>query len=251
MTPTTPAPDSRRLASETVFDELVRDIVAGELPPGSPLPAERTLAENFGVNRAVVREALKRLSELGFVSVRHGSPTLITDPWKHAGLEALPYLLGTSQNGVDLGGLRSVLELRSTIGADVARWAAARRTPRHVKQLADIGAGIVGATPERGQEISLAYWDVLVEAAQNQSYRLAFNSLRRVYESVMPLLAGVMAAESLDARAMRRLTAAVEESDVERASRRARRWLDRGADALVEAFSAAGGSPSSAAGSPR
>lgn len=233
------AAETRQLASQAVFDRLMDDIVRGELPPGSALPAERALAETFGVNRAVVREALKRLSELGFVNVRHGNPTLVNDPWSTAGLEALPYLLRTSDGGVDIAGLRAVLELRSTIGADVARWAAARATADDIARLTRLSESIVGATPQRGQEISLEYWNVLVAASGNRAYRLAFNSLYRVYESVMVLLAGVMAAESLDARAMRRVTAAVGAGDAERASRRAHRWLDRGAEALVNAFASA------------
>ncbi len=240
--PTDTSPQAhRRVASDEVFDRLIDDILSGELVPGSTLPAERALATSFGVNRAVVREALKRLEELGLVTVRHGNATRVEDPWESAGLEALPYLLRPQSSGVDLAALQSVLELRTTVGADVARWAAKRATAAELVELSDLCKQMVGATPERAQQISLRYWEALVAASGNQTYRMAFTSMRRVYDAVLPVLAGVMAVEFLDARAVRKLNAALTDRDAERAARRARRWLDRGNSAILAALQVAVG----------
>jgi DNA-binding GntR family transcriptional regulator len=59
---------TKTLASQ-LYDELLRMIVTGELPTGSPLQ-EVDLAERFGVSRTPVREALRRLSEYGVVETR-------------------------------------------------------------------------------------------------------------------------------------------------------------------------------------
>ncbi|AWI85121.1 transcriptional regulator [Alloyangia pacifica] len=48
--------------AESIFDSLVDQIVAGRMKPGEPL-AEQALAEQFGVSRTPVREALHRLEQ--------------------------------------------------------------------------------------------------------------------------------------------------------------------------------------------
>jgi GntR family transcriptional repressor for pyruvate dehydrogenase complex len=51
---------------------LMRD---GTFPAGAPLPAERALAERFGVSRGSVRDALRTLETIGLLVTRHGQGT--------------------------------------------------------------------------------------------------------------------------------------------------------------------------------
>jgi len=44
----------------------------GTITPSSKLPPEREMAETFSVNRATVREALRKLENLDLVEIRHG-----------------------------------------------------------------------------------------------------------------------------------------------------------------------------------
>ena len=73
---TTPDTSSTALArtGATVADDIVRHIerliVTGTLASGDRLPAERVLAEELGVSRAALREALGRLEASGLVSRR-------------------------------------------------------------------------------------------------------------------------------------------------------------------------------------
>ncbi|MGD9865318.1 MAG: GntR family transcriptional regulator [Pseudodonghicola sp.] len=48
--------------AESIFDALIAGIVAGQMCPGEPL-VEQALAEQFGVSRTPVREALHRLEQ--------------------------------------------------------------------------------------------------------------------------------------------------------------------------------------------
>ncbi len=64
----------RRL-SFSVRDELAGRITSGAIPPGSRLPPEPQLAEDLGVSRATLREALRSLEEDGFVTRRRGAGT--------------------------------------------------------------------------------------------------------------------------------------------------------------------------------
>jgi DNA-binding FadR family transcriptional regulator len=58
--------------------ELVGRIVQGQYRPGTAMPPEPMLCENFSVSRTVVREAVKMLQEKGMLQVRQGSGTTVT-----------------------------------------------------------------------------------------------------------------------------------------------------------------------------
>ena len=57
---------------------LRKQIVSARFAQHDRLPPERTLAEQFGVARGTIREALKRLKDAGFVERRPGSGTYVT-----------------------------------------------------------------------------------------------------------------------------------------------------------------------------
>ena len=67
----------RRL-SLSVRDELAGRITSGAIPPGSRFPPEPQLAEDLGISRATLREALRSLEEDGFVTRRRGAGTFAT-----------------------------------------------------------------------------------------------------------------------------------------------------------------------------
>jgi GntR family transcriptional repressor for pyruvate dehydrogenase complex len=71
-------PIRREGASNIVVDRLLGLVKAGRLVPGDRLPSERQLAEMFGVSRPTVREALRGLSVLGVVEIRHGGGVFVS-----------------------------------------------------------------------------------------------------------------------------------------------------------------------------
>src|SRR5882757_7233450 len=75
-------PADRRMGRSRVADRIVDDlrerILRGELANGSRLPAERDLAEQYGVSGQTAREAVRVLGSIGLVSVRHGSGSFVT-----------------------------------------------------------------------------------------------------------------------------------------------------------------------------
>jgi DNA-binding FadR family transcriptional regulator len=58
---------------EVVAERLRQRVVHGELPPGSRLPNEATLAVDFGVSRATVREALRMLATQNLIRTSKGA----------------------------------------------------------------------------------------------------------------------------------------------------------------------------------
>ena len=68
------------LEDQQIADKLSAMIESGDFPPGSYLPPERELAEQFGVSRTSVREALIALEVSGLVSVRVGDGVKVRHP---------------------------------------------------------------------------------------------------------------------------------------------------------------------------
>jgi DNA-binding FadR family transcriptional regulator len=116
-------PVARRLVPENVFDQLLGEVVDGELAAGDSLPSERRLAEVLGVSRPAVREALQRLSHARVVEVRHGGSTTVRDFRRFAGLDLLPRLL-VRDGELDPAVGRSILQARQAIAPAVAAQAA-------------------------------------------------------------------------------------------------------------------------------
>lgn len=74
---------SRRLYQQ-IADQLRAMIERGEYPPGSYLPAERDLSQQFGVSRTSLREALIALEVVGLVKVRVGDGVMVAEQEKPA-----------------------------------------------------------------------------------------------------------------------------------------------------------------------
>lgn len=188
-------PIQRRSVPDDVFNQLVAEVMTGDLGPGAALPSERRLAEVLGVSRPAVREALQRLAHAGLVEVRQGDATTVRDFRRHGGLELLPRLLVIGGE-LDVHVARSLLEARLLIGPKVAELAAARTDETTLARLRDaVRALAADDDPVTRQRRALEFWELVVDAADSIAFRLMFNSLRAAYEPTIDALATVMAAE--------------------------------------------------------
>ena len=182
-------PLSKKSLAQSVFEQLRTAIVDGDVPAGDALPSERVLAEHLGVNRQAVREGLKRLEQAGLVSIQQGGATRVLDFRETAGLELLGAMIATPR-GINTGIARSVLEMRSAMGPQIARAAARTRGGGRLDALRDkLGAMRQTDDTLALQTLSLDWWGEVVRGSGNLAYQLAYNSLDRTYRQVMAPLA--------------------------------------------------------------
>ena len=231
-------PVSRRSVPEDVFEQILADVLSGEMQPGEALPSERRLAEVLGVSRPAVREALKRVVAAGLVEVRQGDATTVRDFRRHAGLDLLPRLL--LQGGeLDVAVARSILEARLHNGPKVAELAAERRLPGLAELLEQSIAALEAADdPVEQQRHALTFWDHVVDGADSIAFRLMFNTLRAAYEPALPALATLMAAEVGQVQAYRALAGAIAAGEPAAAVTAAHEILEPATTALVAALTA-------------
>lgn len=223
---------TRRSVPDEVYEQIVGDVLHGNLAAGEALPSERRLAEVLGVSRPAVREALQRLAHSGVISVRQGDATTVNNFRRHAGMDLLAHLL--VRNGrLDPAVARSVLEARLYIGPFVAELAA-RRTGAALRAGLDGALSRLagGADPVARQRASLDYWDVIVDGADSITFRLMYNGLRGAYEPAIEALAPLLDAD-FSLAAFRRLTDAITRAQPAGARRRAGELLRPGTESLL------------------
>ncbi|MTV25351.1 FadR family transcriptional regulator [Nitriliruptoraceae bacterium ZYF776] len=227
-------PVQRRSVPDDVYDQLVDEIVGGELPAGSPLPSERRLAEALGVSRPAVREALQRLAAGGLIDVRQGDATTVRDYLRSAGPELLPRLL-LRDGSPDLAVVRAIMEARFALMPDVARRCATRRSEETAAELERLVARMADEVDDLPtvQRTAHELSSVLVDGSGNVVYRLLFNALEAAYLPAMDALAHVLADELTDLDGYAALVAAVRNRDGGRAAAAGRRLIGRGTEAAL------------------
>ena len=164
-----------------VFTHLSEEILSGRYDAGEKLPTQRTLAAELGVTMTALREALKRLEQLGLVEVRHGDAMRVADWRARGGLDVIAHVLFAA-GGLDRGALADVMEARRLMLAEAAALAAERRDRDQATRLEQIAAGLAAAPDAvTAQALDWSFFHELVEAAGNVVLLLVMNSIREVY----------------------------------------------------------------------
>lgn len=97
---------------DRVVNEIQRLIVENKLKPGERLPPEREFAEQVGVSRTVVREAVQILVTKGLLETKHGIGNIIRKMNSDQLAEPLDILLKTNGYSLeDLHQVRTILEV--------------------------------------------------------------------------------------------------------------------------------------------
>src|SRR5262245_41458933 len=186
-------PVEKQSVADEIVDQLRRLILTGVYPPASKLPPERELAKELQVNRASLREALKKLENLGLVTIRQGDGTRVANFFETAGIELVTHLIPLARTNYP-GLIREVLEFRWMYARDLARLAAARREPEDMIRLRELA--------EQAKSDSLSHADVflldfefymaLAIAAKNRVMGLQVNRLREAVKNFAAVLADVI-----------------------------------------------------------
>jgi GntR family transcriptional regulator, transcriptional repressor for pyruvate dehydrogenase complex len=127
MVPNTLKP--KKLADQ-VF-ERIRDLIfKGDLRPGEQLKSERELSEILSVSRPTIRQAIRKLIELGLIENRQGQGTYICNPKEARGHNMLREMIDWGEVS-----LRDLLEVRMALECQAATSAALRATATDVAAL--------------------------------------------------------------------------------------------------------------------
>jgi len=179
-----------RITSQRIYqqivDQITRMVQEGTLRPGDRLPPERQLAEEFGVSRSAVREALSALRMMGLVEARVGEGTFVTQPPDERFISPLALVLTIEQSKA-VG--RELLELRAAVEAEGAALAAMRREADDLAAMDDALRAMEADLKEGrlGAEADWRFHDAVASASGNALLLQTMRSLSDTMKEALGL----------------------------------------------------------------
>jgi GntR family negative regulator for fad regulon and positive regulator of fabA len=167
--------------AEFVESQLLNAILDGTYPIHSTLPNERDLADQLGVTRPTLREALQRLSRDGWLDIQQGKSTRVRDYWQEGSLATLN-ALASSPHHQSPDFVAYLLEIRLLLAPTYTRQALQHASPQI--------ASLLGRAEELGQDpVAYAIFDwelhhALTQFAANPIFHLLFNGFKDIYAQV-------------------------------------------------------------------
>ena len=182
---------------EEIAERLTQDILVGQYRTGERLPSERDLAARFDANRGAVREAMKKLEQLGIATIAQGGARVA--PLSEASLDVIGHMLAIGEVPDEDLVDQIMLVIQSLIA--LAAESAVQRASE--AELAEIQALVQpltrsGLDPESHTEARFALIRTIMEASGNLVCQLIARSLLL---QLVPRLAPLQGYAALDTEA--------------------------------------------------
>jgi len=124
---------TRKPLYEQVADRMQETIAANQLQPGIQLPTERELAEQLGINRTTVHQALGLLQQRGIVEMKVGSGTYVIDMPNSVVADSIKRYFVFGNCTVD-----DIIQLREILEPGLAALAAEQATDADLTELGNL-----------------------------------------------------------------------------------------------------------------
>ena len=157
--------------ADRVYHLLYSRISNGDYPANQKLPSEKVLADEFGVSRPILREALERLREQGLIHSRQGAGSFVRE------VRSVPLGFARVETIADI---QRCYEFRICIETMAARLAAGRRDEEGLKEIATALSLMEGATElqTHREDADFAFHLAVAKAANNQYFEASMRALR-------------------------------------------------------------------------
>jgi DNA-binding FadR family transcriptional regulator len=214
------------LAHDSIARDLMSQLMEGRHPKGTKLASERKLAEQYGVSRGVVREALSALADRGLITVEPGRGAFVTEPTAGAASSTVEQaLLRQGATPANLLEARVLLEGRAAV-------AAARASTEDISKLRSLARAVEVTTILERAQFDLAFHLKLAQVSGNVV-------IEGLLSSLAPLTAQLMLRSLSDERVSgeglphhEAIINAVEARDGDEA----RRWVEEHMTLAVRAY---------------
>ncbi len=175
---------SLKSACITRLEEL---ILSGQFKIGEALPPERKLAEQLGVSRPVLHEALVDLAGKGLVRIVPRRGVRVSDYLNTGSVALLTALLSYRNGELDAPFQQSLMDMRLLMEVETARLSALNRTPDHLtesKRILEHETVIDRRNAAALAELDFTFHLLVANASGNLMYPLIMNSFKPVYTNL-------------------------------------------------------------------
>lgn len=177
-------PVARRRLADGVIDQLKTLLIERDLKPGDKLPSERELALRFGVGRPSLREALRALDALGFVSIRPGDGVYVNEPSPASSLkgfqDSLEILVQLDQKTA-----LEILDMRLILEPQTAALAARNASEEDIAALRSVFQTMEERAddPAAYLESDMEFHRIISRSSQNKVLYLLIGSIQQLIRS--------------------------------------------------------------------
>lgn len=170
-------PITKSRLHEEIVTQIQRRILDGGFAVGERLPAEREIAQSLKVNRATLREALKKLEVLGLIEIRHGDGIYVRNYLESGNLELFKTIIYMNEV-ISLDILRNILDIRKILVPEMARFAAQNRSAAELSELREVTSG---AGDDSILERDLRVHHIIARASRNVFYIFILNFFNQLF----------------------------------------------------------------------
>ena len=215
-------PPKKTRLYENIIEQLIALIKEGTLKPGDKLPAERKLAEDLGVSRTAIREALRSLETMGYLSSKVGGGTYINKITLNNVMSPFSTMLSQNKKLIV-----ELLEVRMLLETEITRLAAKRITPFKIKNIqktlddmrVEINAGRTGIAYENG------FHNALAVASENEAMKLILDMCGDLLSQTRQATLDIPGQPQKSLADHERIFEAVRQGDAELAAKRMKQHL--------------------------
>jgi GntR family transcriptional repressor for pyruvate dehydrogenase complex len=228
-------PIGKQRVAEEIVQQLRSLILRGVYGIGDKLPPERKLAEDLGVNRASLREAIKSLEQMGLVKTRQGDGTRVLPFMETAGVELVSHLVTGTPDGIPNADiLGDVLEFRRIFARDVAQLAAERATPDDLVRMEDISKKAdAELSPDEMLKLDFEFYVELTRSSRNRVFQLLINTIRVAVFAHAGFFAQVIPSAAVQRKCHRDVIAGLKAKDAERTGKAVNEYMQQAQQQLA------------------
>ena len=221
---------------ENITELLRGKILSGELQPGDRLPAERDIAEQMGVSRSSLHQAVLQLESEGFLKIEPRRGTVVADYRKYPTPQSLSALFNYGSVELDEPIFKDMMDFRLWVETECARRACTNIYASTMREMRDIANRLESENVELPKLI-YRYHYLLTQASGNSIFSMLFRAFEPVLLTLIARHYSLQAVDIHEAANMHKeLLERIEAKDEQKAADCVRRLLLQGVSVLERKY---------------
>lgn len=221
---------------ENITELLRGKILSGEMQPGDRLPAERDIAEQMGVSRSSLHQAILQLESEGFLKIEPRRGTVVADYRKYPTPQSLSALFNYGSVELDEPIFKDMMDFRLWVETECARRACTNIYASTMQEMRDIANRLESENVELPKLI-YRYHYLLTQASGNSIFSMLFRAFEPVLLTLIARHYSLQAVDIHEAANMHKeLLDCIEAKDAQKAADCIRRILLQGVSVLERKY---------------